>query len=63
MYKGSDLIIDFLSKNKNSSMEKIATATKLHIDSVRRAVEWLRDNGYVNANIEAQQKQAKRRKQ
>lgn len=49
MYKGSDLIIDFLSRKKDRGVpvKEIADATKLHIDTVRRALEWLRDNGHV----------------
>ena len=56
MYKGSDLIIEFLSARKSATVEEIVKATKLNVDSVRRALEWLRDNGHVTTKTSSEEK-------
>lgn len=57
MYKGSDVIIEFLSVRKSSAtIDDIVKATQLNIDSVRRALEWLKDNGYITAQTSSEEK-------
>lgn len=45
MYKGEDKVLDFLKKEKETTLSEIAKATGLNADSVRRIVESLRDAG------------------
>jgi phenylalanyl-tRNA synthetase alpha chain len=47
MYKGEDKVLDFLKKEKETTLSKIAKATGLNPDSVRRIVESLRESGAV----------------
>ncbi len=49
MYKGSENVLEALSKSKSRmSLEQLANATVLNVDSVRRIVESLKDEGYVS---------------
>jgi len=48
MYKGEKEILDVLSKKKKLTFDELAKATDLNIDTVRRAAESLRGNGYIN---------------
>ncbi len=48
MYVGEDKLINFLSQKGKATLEEIAAATSLHIDSVRRIVEDLKTRGYVS---------------
>lgn len=53
MYKGEDVIIGLLSKNKRMELAQIAREAGLNEDSVRRAAESLKGEGYVS--IEAKE--------
>ncbi|MDO8553262.1 MAG: phenylalanine--tRNA ligase subunit alpha [Candidatus Micrarchaeota archaeon] len=49
MYVGEDKVIELIkSRNSIMSLEYIALETKLNIDSVRRIIESLKENGYVS---------------
>ncbi|NYZ76804.1 phenylalanine--tRNA ligase subunit alpha [Candidatus Micrarchaeota archaeon] len=52
MYKGEREILDILSKKGKMSYEDIAEKTGLHIDTVRRAAESLRENGCIIVSSE-----------
>ena len=53
MYKGSTEIIAFLQNRKNvkTTLEEVVNLTKLNEDTVRRALEWLKENGYVTVEF------------
>ncbi len=51
MYKGEDVIIGILSKKGKMDMAQLAKETSLNEDSVRRAVESLKSDGYVNIEV------------
>ncbi len=48
MYKGEKEILEVLSKKGKMDLTELAEATGLHIDTVRRAAESLREKGYLN---------------
>ncbi len=52
MYKGESEILEVLSKKKKMTFDEIAQATGLNIDTIRRAAESLRGNGYINVRTE-----------
>ncbi len=55
MYKGEDKVLVLISegqKGKPLSLEDISTASGLNVDSVRRIIESLRTNGYVETKTE-----------
>jgi len=58
MYKGSDVIIHFLSKMHKATVEQITDTTGLNIDNVRRALEWLKEEGYVTIETVSNEKLA-----
>jgi len=47
MYKGEKEILDVLAKKGKLTFEELAKKTGLHIDTVRRAAESLREKGYL----------------
>ncbi len=53
MYKGSEEIVAFLSARRGvkTTFNQVAEGTKLNADSVRRAIEWLKENGYVTVEL------------
>lgn len=55
MYKGEAEILEVLSKKKKMTFGEIAEHTGLNIDTVRRAAESLRGNGYINVRTEEYQ--------
>jgi phenylalanyl-tRNA synthetase alpha chain len=52
MYKGEKEILDILSKEKRLSFEELAERTGMPLDTIRRAAESLKENGYVTVSSE-----------
>ncbi|MFH1521120.1 MAG: phenylalanine--tRNA ligase subunit alpha [Candidatus Micrarchaeota archaeon] len=50
MYKGSDIILDLLTKKK-MTLEELAKVSSLNEDSIRRIIESLKAEGYVTVEI------------
>ncbi|VVC04362.1 Phenylalanine--tRNA ligase alpha subunit [Candidatus Bilamarchaeum dharawalense] len=46
MYKGSDIVLDLLIK-RSRTIEELAQLSSLNVDSIRRIIESLREEGYV----------------
>jgi len=54
MYKGENEIVRLLQKKKKMTVDEISKELKLHPDLIRRAIESLRDKGFVRVRTEEQ---------